>query len=233
MSKVSVFLPTRSGSERIINKNTKKFSNIEGGLLELKLRQLVNCYSIDEVILSTNDSKSVEIGNRFLSSTDKLKIIERPNELALSSTDLIDLVNYASQICSFDHILWTHVTSPLVDHREYQRALDAYFSQYNSEYDSLMSVKEIQNFIWSKKYNCVSNKRQGDRRKWPRTQDLEKVYEVNSAIFIASKSIYIQEQDRIGKKPFLFVQDNMTSTDVDWEDDFHLAEILYEGHEKN
>jgi N-acylneuraminate cytidylyltransferase len=232
MDKVSVFLPTRSGSERIPNKNTKRFSGIDGGLLELKLMQLINCSSVDEIILSTNDSKSIEIGSKYLSLTDKMEIVERPHELALSTTDLIDLVDYVPQICTFDHILWTHVTSPLVDSFEYQKAINAYFSNIPGNYDSLMSVKIIQNFIWSEELNSVSNKHPEDKRKWPRTQDLNKVYEVNSAIFLASKSVYEIERDRIGRKPYLFVQNDIISTDVDWEYDFDLAEILYEKYRK-
>ena len=38
--KVAFYLPTRKGSERVINKNTKPFAGIEGGLVENKVKQL-------------------------------------------------------------------------------------------------------------------------------------------------------------------------------------------------
>jgi N-acylneuraminate cytidylyltransferase len=120
------------------------------------------------------------------------------------------------------------VTSPLVNAVDYKTAINLYFEKMAENYDSLMSVKEIQNYVWSKKENKVSNRKDDDFKKWPRTQDLEKVYEVNSAIFIASKKIYKKENDRIGKKPYILIHSFLQSIDVDWEDDFKIAEKLYE-----
>ena len=40
-NKIAFFLPTRKGSERVRNKNTRPFAGIEGGLIENKIRQLV------------------------------------------------------------------------------------------------------------------------------------------------------------------------------------------------
>ncbi|PKG43431.1 acylneuraminate cytidylyltransferase family protein [Psychroflexus sp. MES1-P1E] len=226
---VSVFLPTRAMSERVKNKNTRIFAGIEGGLLKVKLVQLLDCSCIDEVILSTNDRDSIEVARKFKDHR-KLKVIERPEQLALSTTNLMDLVNYVPKVCDSNHILWTHVTSPLVNTADYTNAVKTYFKILEQGFDSLMSVKEIQNFIWSKEQNKVVNKKQDDEKKWPRTQDLNKIYEVNSAIFMASKEVYMTEQDRIGKKPFLLTQNQIKSTDVDWEEDFKLAEILYENY---
>lgn len=39
--RIAFFLPTRKGSERVKNKNTKPFAGIEGGLMENKIKQLV------------------------------------------------------------------------------------------------------------------------------------------------------------------------------------------------
>lgn len=233
MNKVSVFLPTRSGSERVVNKNTKKFAGVEGGLLAIKLGQLIKCGNIHEIVLSTNDEKSIEIAENFKIISTKLKVIPRPNELALSTTDLVDLVNYVPTICNNEHILWTHVTSPLVDTLDYSYAIEKYLKNIKEGYDSLMSVKAIQNFMWSEEENRVINKQRDDDKKWPRTQDLKKMYEVNSAVFIAPKRVYKIEKDRVGKKPFLLEQNQIQSTDVDWEEDFKLAEILYEKFKYN
>lgn len=226
--KISVFLPTRAGSERVKNKNTRDFAGVKGGLLAIKLDQLLQLPEIDEVVLSTNDEESIHVANNY-ASYKKLRVIERPDDLALSSTNLTDLVNYVPSICNNDHILWTHVTSPLVRTQDYKEAIKKYFIALKGKHDSLMSVKLIQNFIWTPKENHVVNRQENDTSKWPRTQDLEKVYEINSAIFIASKKIYINEVDRIGKQPFLLNHDTIQSIDVDWEEDFKIAELVYNG----
>ena len=224
---VSIFLPTRAGSQRVKHKNTRTFADIEGGLLYLKLNQLLQVPEVSEVVLSTNDQESIEVAQNFRSHS-KLKVIKRPDHLAQSSTNLMDLVNYVPEVCQSSHILWTHVTSPLVKTTDYSKAIQTYFKSLESGYDSLMSVKEIQNFVWSRSENKVLNKAEDEEKKWPRTQDLQKIYEVNSAIFMASRAIFQTEKDRIGKSPFLLPHNQIQSTDVDWEEDFKLAEILYE-----
>ena len=44
---------------------------------------------------------------------------------------------------------------------------------------------------------------------------------------MASKSIYNEEQDRVGVKPYLLTHNSFQSIDVDWEEDFEIAEKLY------
>ncbi|MEN2400560.1 hypothetical protein GKZ90_0012280 [Flavobacterium sp. MC2016-06] len=226
MEGVSVFLPTRKGSERVVNKNTRKFCDVENGLLEIKLNQLLKTELIHEIVLSSNDDASLEYGAKLANKESRLKIIERPENLALSSTNLIDLVKYVPLICNMSHILWTHVTSPFVQAEDYDKAIKTYFEAItNEEHDSLMSVKTLQNFLWSKEKNDLINRLTDI--KWPRTQDLMPLYEIDSAFFIASKNIYFNNQDRIGNKPYLMEQSGYNSFDVDWEDDFELAELIY------
>lgn len=222
---VSVFLPVRKGSQRVTNKNTRKFVHFNGGLLDLKLNQLIKVNSISEIILSTNDEASLKIGKAFNHISKKIRIIERPDNLALSSTNLTDLVKYVPTICTSEHILWTHVTSPFVDEIEYNHAIEHYFKALSLGYDSLMSVEKFNNFLWSKKNNDIINR--VTEQRWPQTQDLEELYEINSAIFLASRKIYCDNLDRIGVKPELFIQDSIKSFDIDWEDDFTLAELIY------
>lgn len=224
--KISVFLPTRKGSQRVKNKNTRPFADINGGLLALKLTQLLKVKYIDEVILSTNDDASIEVANIIINNSEsKLKVVKRPDQLALDTTDLSELIKYAPSVCTFPNILWTHVTSPFTKTIDYENAIISYFNQLNYGYDSLMSVKLFQNFLWSEDTNDIINRI--NELKWPRTQDLKKLYEIDSAIFISSKQNYFLHQDRIGVKPLLFVQEGLNSVDIDWEDDFLIAEAIY------
>jgi CMP-N-acetylneuraminic acid synthetase len=222
---ISVFLPTRKGSERVINKNTRDFAGLEGGLLKLKLTQLLSSHLISEIILSTDDPSSIKVAESYQSK--KIKVIERPEALALSSTSLIDLVRYVPTICNAEHILWTHVTSLFVLADDYDAICEKYFKQIKVGNDSLMTVKPIRNFIWDKDQNDLINRINNE--KWPRTQDLKVYYEIDSAVFLSSRSNYLKFGDRVGKYPYLYEMDGIKSFDVDWEEDFKLAEILYNG----
>ena len=122
--KVTCFLPCRAGSERVNNKNTRQFAGIDGGLLKIKLDQLVNCGLIDVIVLSTDDQKVIEIGKQY---GHRVKIDIRPAELATSEARTDDLIKYVSTIITGPHILWTHVTSPFIGEHLYTRAVREYF----------------------------------------------------------------------------------------------------------
>lgn len=221
--KISVFLPCRAGSERVPHKNTRTFAGIEGGLLKIKLQQLITCNTIDSIVLSTNDDEVIQLAETL--SNDKIKIDRRPEHLATSATSTDDLVKYVPTIINEGAVLWTHVTSPFIDGKIYEEAINAYKNVLSKgEHDSLMSVTALRTFIWSKE-GAVNYDR--NKEKWPRTQTIEPLYEINSGIFLADISIYKNLQDRIGKKPFLFENNDIDSFDIDWEEDFFIAEAIY------
>lgn len=226
MEKYSFFLPTRKGSERVINKNTRTFAGIEGGILRVKLDQLLAVDRISSIIVSTNDEATINIAESF--NDPRIKIVERPEYLCLSSTVIQDFINYIPTIVDAEHIFWVHTTAPFADSKVLNDALDVYERKviFGKEFDSLLSVTKIQQFLWSEKENkCINH----DRTKilWPRTQDLDPLFEINHAFYINSKENYLKFQDRIGKKPFLYELDKIHSLDIDWGDDFALAEIVY------
>lgn len=224
MADISFFLPTRKGSSRVINKNTRSFAGNDGGLLAHKLSQLVGSNEIGEIVLSTNDEACIDVANGF--NDPRLRIVERPQELCLDTTPLIELIKYVPEIAQKEHIIWGHVTTPFIDGEEYDRIIDQYFSSLNEGYDSLLTVKKLQNFLIDPKTEEIINTTERGAGRWPRTQDLETIYEVNHAAFVTSVNIYKEMNDRIGRKKFFFVQDQIKSFDIDWEDDFLIAEAI-------
>ena len=218
---VNVFLPMRAGSERVPKKNTKSFAGMKGGLCKIKLQQLIASEFIKTIFVSTNDADVMQISSGFRSR--KIKVISRPDELAssLSSTD--DLIRYVPEIMPDGHILWTHVTSPFIGPDVYDQTIETYLQNLD-RFDSLMTVTKLQKFIW--KDNAPVNY---DRsvEKWPRTQTIDPLWEVNSGVFIASKAIYENKLDRIGDKPYLYELNDEIAFDIDWLTDFRMAEAMY------
>jgi len=88
-----------------------------------------------------------------------------------------------------------------------------------------MSVTPLRVHVWDRKGEPVNYKRAEIR--WPRSQQVDPLFEVNSAIFINSRENYIRLEDRIGLNPYLFEMDQTESLDIDYEDDFLLAESIY------
>jgi N-acylneuraminate cytidylyltransferase len=223
---ICFFLPTRKGSQRVKSKNTRPFAGIEGGILELKLKQLSSSKVLSNIVLSTNDEICMEIASKIDPKQEKIRVIERPDHLCLDTTKLTDLIAYVPEIIRENHIIWGHTTTPFVNAEDYDRGIENYFEKLEEGFDSLVSVMSLQNFLLDKQGN-VFNYDAGANR-WPRTQDLPILYEVNHAMFIASREIYLNEKNRLGSKPFLYEQDKIKSFDIDWVDDFLIAEAIYD-----
>ena len=219
---VNVFLPMRAGSERVPKKNTKPFAGICGGLCSIKLKQLLGCKYVGNIFVSTNDPDVMDISCKFNSS--RINIIQRPDELASSTTSTDNLIKYVPEIMPEGHILWTHVTSPFIGPFIYDQIIETYFKNIDQN-DSLMTVTKLQKFIWRGtapiNYDPIVEK-------WPRTQTLEPFWEVNSGAFITTKEIYVERMDRIGATPYLFQLDEALAFDIDWLPDFTMAEKMYE-----
>lgn len=221
--KIAFFLPTRKGSERVKNKNTRPFAGIDGGLVENKLQQLLATKFIDEIIFSSNDETCMEMASKY-SNDSRLRIILRPEELCLSNTNLQDLICYVPTITNADHILWGHVTTPLAGAEQYDAGIKLYLEKLHEGYDSLVGVTELRNFLLNKEGKLINNT---TPIPWPRTQDLEPLYEINHTMFLAKREVYVEQKNRIGEKPLLYVMDELHSFDIDWPDDFVIAEMMY------
>lgn len=221
--KISFFLPTRKGSERVKNKNTRPFAGNEGGLVENKIKQILATKHVDEILFSSNDERCMEVAEHYTYDC-RMRIVPRPEELCLSSTNLQDLICYVPTITDAEHILWGHVTTPLADAEEYDKGIELYLSKLEEGYDSLVGVMELRNFLLNKFGILVNNT---TSIPWPRTQDLEPLYEINHTMFLARRDVYVEQKNRLGKKVCLHVMDEIHSKDIDWEDDFVIAEAMY------
>lgn len=223
------FLPCRAGSQRIVNKNTKPFLTYQYGLLQLKIQQLLNSTQIDSIFISTDEPNVNNILNLFdQNSRSKIFVHQRSQELCTSASTTDSLIFHASDILSrsFDDstdILWTHTTCPFFTASIYDRAYQLYITNAPS-HDSLIGVKEHRSFFWDS--NNIPLNYSNNNIKWPFTQSVKPIYEVTSSIFIAKLSSYRIYGDRIGIRPYLFFQDNISSVDIDWPEDFDFAESI-------
>ena len=220
--KFDIFLPCRASSKRVKNKNIKKFSDKKFGLFELKINQLLSVKNINKVIVSTNDIKILNYLKK--NKNNKIIIDKRPNHYCSGRTTTDQLIEYVPNVVFSDHIIWTHVTSPFFSTNDYNRAIIKYKKNIK-KYDSLMGVTKIQDFIYDKIKPINFNKK---ILKWPMTQNLKKLFMVNNSIFISSRKNYLKYNDRIGKKIYLYEVEKIKSFDIDWPEDFKIAENIYE-----
>ena len=220
--KIIAVVPCRAGSERVKDKNTRPFAGHAGGLLELKLHQLLQVGDI-EIVVTSNDIVALDIASHLgvrkqmlpgkaSKSTDSL-IAWIPEMLADEPDDTV--------------ILWTHVTSPLFDEDCYRRAIEMYYAYVEvGNHDSLMTAKRIQDFLWRGEGRGPINYTRSAGNYWPRTQDTTLIWQITGAAFMAPLSVYREEHDRIGINPAMMEVSPLTGIEVDTEGDFEFAEAM-------
>lgn len=219
------FIPCRAGSERVKDKNTRPFAGYSYGLLELKLRQLQQVSALERIIVSSNDSIVLDFCADFAAREDsRAEPLPRPDVFGNSSTSMGSfIVDYIAHIEDDGHLIWTHVTHSFVTAQIYSRAIVEYRACLLEGYDSLVGATKIQKFLWrgGRPFNYDSS-----RERWPRSQDIEPVYEVNHAVYAVSFPVMRGVGDRVGDKPFFFEMEESQSMDIDWEDQFLLMDEI-------
>ncbi len=229
----TLFVPCRRGSERVPDKNTRPFAGHEGGLLGLKLDQLEATRGFDRIVVDSNDPLVLERAGRrqrTWKGDAALEVRERPDHLGASATTTDALIAYALTTIDGDELAWTHVTSPFCGAASYERMLAAWDEAPRDRHDSMMAVHPIRSFVWSAS-GPLNYERHGQKTelRWPRTQDVTPVYDVCSALFLVPLRVGRILGDRIGRSPMLFELGRLEAIDIDWDEDFRVAEALWPG----
>ena len=217
---ISIFLPIRAGSKRVVNKNFKPLPNYKFGLTEIKIKQLLkfkelinsrNLKEKFEYIVSTNCTKTIN----FLKKYKWINVYKRSYK-ASKDDSMDELIKIVPGICKGEYILWTHVTSPYFNHFDYLDFVKKFLK--NKKYKSAFSADILQKFLFTKKRGWISHEIK--KKKWPRTQDLEIVYIINSAAFITKREIYEKKKDRLDNNPLPIISRSFSSYDIDTLEDF-------------
>ena len=190
-------------------------------MYELKIKQLCSCSFIDNVIVSTTDDTVYKVPYK----NQKINIIERPKNLGLSSTHTDRLIEYALNNFQTEWFLWTHVTCPFFDSNEYQKFIELSLNAINNNSnDSSVSVCEHKGYFYDFKKNPLYTK---TVCAWPPTQKIKPIYEINNAAFFGKTNTLKKFNDRIGDNPYFYNTSKLASTDIDWEEDFSIADEIY------
>ena len=223
----TIFIGVRSGSTRSLNKNTKAFLPDGTSLLENRILQAreVSC---DEIIISTNCPICRGQASSLQNHDNRIKVIKRPQDLCKNTTLVSDIMKHIADAASNKTIMWTHVTSPFICPIDMNNAFKIF--EEKNKFDSVVSVNKIQNFIWHKSQKKVINNL-NKNNKWPNTQDLFPLYEINHAFYVCSSDL-LKKGERVGKNPFLYECEGESRLDIDYEQDFAFGQLIAKNSKK-
>lgn len=223
MKSVCCIIPIKYESTRVPGKNYRNFNGKP--LLYWIINCIINIENINKIVIDTDSDFIINLINElFKEKIKKITFYNRPKHLHgghISTNKL--LLNVIKELnLDYDIYIQTHVTNPLLNRNTIQTAIDLYNKNMDS-YDSLFSVNKLQTRLYNNKFKELNH----DRFNLIPTQELEEIYEENSCIYIFSKETLFKYESRIGIKPYLFTMSTLESVDIDWEDDFIIAEQIF------
>lgn len=208
--KTVAFVPIRLNSQRVAGKNLRPLRGMP--LMCHILKTLTEVESIDEVYVYCSDESIRELlpeGVRFLRRSASL---DRDTTLGREIYDA-----FTAEVEADLYVL-AHATSPFIRPATIAEALGKVQS---GEYDSSFSAERIQTFAW---YGGRPLNYRLDEI--PRTQTIEPVYVETSAFFIFPRALWCERRQRIGDRPWMAVVDRIEGLDIDYPEDFAMAEII-------
>lgn len=215
---VVALLPMKGNSERIPGKNLKNFAGKP--LFHAVMQTLEDCPLISKIIINTD---SQEIADSATSAFKKVKIHWRPEEICGDFVSMNKVIGNDLNNSEEEHFLQTHCTNPLLSVESLVGAIETYFENLD-KHDSLFSVNKWLTRLYWEDMKPVNH----DPKELLRTQDLPPLFEENSNFYIFSKSAFKNaDEKRIGLNPMMYETPKMESVDVDFPEDFELAEFIY------
>lgn len=209
--KIVSFVPIKLNNERLPGKNTKKFSNGRP-LISYILETLLEVTSVDEIYVYCSSPKIKEY------IPNGVNYLERDKSLDLSTTSFNEVLTSFADKINADVYVLTHATAPFIRKESFEKAIQAVKS---GAYDSALSVKKLQEFLWKdgQPFNY-------DPKHIPRTQDLEPLYTETCGMYVYTSDLIKREKRRVGHVPFLVEVDEIEACDINNPNDFVIADAI-------
>ena len=209
--KIVAWVPIKLNNERLPNKNILTLGD-KPVCMHL-LETLLKTKYIDEIIVYCSDTAI----KQYL--PEGIKLIIREKYLDGFDVKHMEIVNHFINDVNADIYVNAHVTSPFLPINAFETGISKVLSGI---YDSAYFIQEIRQFCWLKQEPLNFN-----RQDIPRTQDLEPVL-VDCGVTICKRSVYTEQKARFGNKPYFVTIDTLEAIDIDYPEDFKIAEAIYE-----
>lgn len=213
--KTTIFMPIKLNNERTPGKNLKCFDD-GTPLLQVPLYTALEAKMegvIDRIVVYCSQEEIV----KYL--PDGVEYIKRPEYLDTQTVRCGDIIEAFINEVESDIYVMYHATSPFISKEHLVDCINAVKSQ---KYDSAFAAKKLQNFMWfeNKPLNfsldCA-----------PRTQDMKPYYCELSSPYVFTKDVFNKYHGRTGENPYICECSEIEAIDIDYPEDFVLANAVY------
>jgi CMP-N-acetylneuraminic acid synthetase len=150
---------------------------------------------------------------------DGVTFLKRPEILDQKETKGTQIYETFVDMVNADVYVLAHATSPFVTT---EHIGDCVKKVQSGEYDSAFCAKKIQNFLWE------DNKPLNFELSNPlRTQDMKPIYMELSTPYVFTHDSFKKYHSRSGVKPYICEASEIEAIDIDYPEDFQLADVVY------
>ena len=215
--KTIAIVPIKLNNERLPNKNIKPFDNGEP-LCHYIFEALKQVKGIDEIYVYCSNSKIQDFIPKGI------KFLKRSETLDQNTTKINEVLSAFAQDVPADVYVMSHATAPFISPQSIEKGLQAVLQQ---RFDSAFAVRKIQTFLWKDgtpfNYNLNNI---------PRSQDLPPTFEETSGFYIYRSEVITELNRRIGDNPYMVEVNAIESCDIDTQEDFDVANVIFKGLER-
>ena len=215
MNDITFIIAVRKGSQRIKNKNIRKFG--DSSLLEIKLKQIRRVFKNAVILLSSDCKKSLNLGRKYNSIINL-----RNKKFTNNKIPMPKVYKYLASLVKTKYVCYLHVTSPFLKDESLKKAVKIFLKKVKKKkIDCLASTTPLKEYLWFKKKAINYN-----ANKHPRSQDLKEVLSLNFAINIV-KTNYMKTKGRITSDNYYSYPLNFPETiDIDNKWQFLIGDFI-------
>lgn len=216
-----VIIPARGGSKRLPRKNVLNLCGKP--LIAYSIESALKSKYVNKVVVSSDDDEILDISKKFGADT-----IKRPIDLASDTATTFDAIEHTvNNIEKYDYVVLLQPTSPCRNEKHIDEAINLLYSK---DADAVISVCEMEHSpLWSNVLPENGNMKNFLKNEVlnKRSQDLEKYYRLNGAIYICKTEKLLENKGFFLKDNiFAYKMSRESSIDIDEEIDFIIAKTI-------
>jgi CMP-N-acetylneuraminic acid synthetase/quercetin dioxygenase-like cupin family protein len=218
--KIICMIPARLNSSRIKQKNLRFLG--EKPLVSHVIDTVVNSGLFSEVFLNSEADIFREIAMKH-----KINFFERDKGLAEGNvTNDLFMHDFLKRI-DCDYVVQVNTTSPFITENDISSVINLLV---NEGYDTVQSIKieQIEGLFEEKPLNFIA------KHKMPQSQDLKPIQLYSSGIMGFRRDRYLKNMIEFNSATYgpdgnigYHIMTGYSKIDIDWEEDFNLAECIY------
>ena len=194
-------------------------------LIYYSIKALQGAKSFDETYVNSESELVGSVARRY-----GINFYKRPEELATSQSMIDEYIYEFLTNVECDVLAVVNPTSPFITSEEIDEAIDYFLA---NDFDTMLACEDIQThcFLQRKPINFST------AGKHPRSQDIPPVKALNFAVTIWDAKKFVEQFEERGYAVYtgklgFFTFEGLSTIDIDWEEDFVLAEIVMENLER-